>query len=377
MKVYGYGTKSSDIELAPVTFERKDAREGEVEFKVLYCGVCHSDLHQIKNDWGNSIYPCVPGHEILGEVTAVGEGVTKFEKGDLIGVGCMVNSCQECEPCQKDAENYCQGPKSCTLTYNGPKKPDGTNSYGGYTTNMVVREEFGLTIPDNFDPKYVGPIMCAGITVYSPMIHWNLEEGKTLGVAGIGGLGHMAIKLGKALGAEVVAFTRREDKRDEILEMGADKVVISKDEDEMKEAAQSLDLLINTIPVPHDIAPYIDLMKTDSTIVIVGNMIKFPEFSPGPMVFNRIQLAGSLIGGIKETQEVLELCAKHDIKPSIKMIKMDEINDVLKTLENGNDADFRHVIDMESLHSKINDIKDSATELDRPTRGDVVNRKSS
>ncbi|WNM57731.1 NAD(P)-dependent alcohol dehydrogenase [Candidatus Nitrospira allomarina] len=376
MKVYGYGTKSSDIELAPVTFERKDAREGEVEFKVLYCGVCHSDLHQIKNDWNNSLYPCVPGHEILGEVTAVGEGVTKFEKGDLIGVGCMVNSCQECDPCKKDAENYCQGPKSCTLTYNGPKNPDGTNSYGGYTTNMVVREEFGLTIPENLDPKYVGPIMCAGITVYSTMIHWNLEEGKTLGVAGIGGLGNMAIKLGKALGAEVVAFTRSEDKRDEILEMGADKVVISKDEDEMKEAAQSLDLLINTIPVPHDIAPYIDLMKTDSTIVIVGNMIKFPEFSPGPMVFNRIQLAGSLIGGIKETQEVLELCAKHDIKPSIKMIKMDEINNVLKTLENGNDVDFRHVIDMESLHSKIHDIKDSATELDQPIRGNVVNRKS-
>jgi alcohol dehydrogenase (NADP+) len=376
MKVYGYGTKSSDIELAPVTFERKDAQKGEVEFKVLYCGVCHSDLHQIQNDWDNSLYPCVPGHEILGVVTAVGKGVTKFKKGDFIGVGCMVNSCQNCDSCQKDAENYCQGPKSCTFTYNGPKNPDGTNSYGGYTTNMVVREEFGLTIPDNLDPKYVGPIMCAGITVYSPMIHWNLEEGQTLGVAGIGGLGNMAIKLGKALGAEVIAFTRNEDKRDQILKMGADKVVISKDEDEMKEAAQSLNLLINTIPVPHDIAPYIDLMKTDSTIVIVGNMIKFPEFSPGPMVFNRIQLAGSLIGGIKETQEVLELCAKHDIKPSIKIIQMDEINDVLKTLENGNDADFRHVIDMESLHSKINDIKNSATELDRPTRGDVVNRKS-
>jgi alcohol dehydrogenase (NADP+) len=376
MKVYGYGTKSSDVELAPVTFERNDAREGEVEFKVLYCGVCHSDLHQMKNDWDNTLYPCVPGHEILGVVTGVGAGVTKFEKGDLIGVGCMVNSCQECDPCQRDAENYCQGPISCTLTYNGPKDPDGTNSYGGYTTSMVVREEFGLTIPDNLDPKYVGPIMCAGITVYSPMIHWNLEAGQTLGVAGIGGLGNMAIKLGKALGAEVVAFTRSEDKRDEILKMGADKVVISKDEDEMKEAAQSLNLLINTIPVPHDIAPYIDLMKTDSTIVIVGNMIKFPEFSPGPMVFNRIQLAGSLIGGIKETQEVLELCAKHDIKPSIKMIRMDEINDVMKTLENGNDADFRHVIDMESLHSKIKDIKDSATELDRPTRGDFVNRKS-
>ncbi|NCT41389.1 MAG: NAD(P)-dependent alcohol dehydrogenase [Alphaproteobacteria bacterium] len=376
MKVFGYGTQSSDIELGPVTFDRVDAREGEVEFKVLYCGVCHSDLHQIKNDWQNSKYPCVPGHEILGQVTTVGEGVTKFKKGDLIGVGCMVNSCQTCDPCKNDVENYCQGPKSCTLTYNGPKNPDGTNSYGGYSSHMVVREEFGITIPDNLDPKYVGPIMCAGITVYSPMRHWNLQKGKVLGVAGIGGLGHMAIKLGKALGAEVVAFTRSEDKRDEILEMGADKVVISKSDEEMKEAAQSLDLLINTIPVGHDIAPYINLMKTDSTIVIVGNMIEFPAFSPGPLVFNRIQIAGSLIGGIKETQEVLDLCAKHDIKPTVKMIKMDEINDVLKSLEEGNESDFRHVIDMESLHSKIDEIKGSAKELDQPTRGEVVNRKA-
>ena len=242
---------------------------------------------------------------------------------------------------------------------------------------MVVREEFGLTVPDNLGPKYVGPIMCAGITVYSPMLHWNLKKGQTLGVAGIGGLGHMAVKLGKALGADVIAFTRSADKKEDILAMGADKVVISKDENEMKKAAQSLDLLINTIPVPHDIAPYINLMKTDSTIVIVGNMIKFPEFSPAPLVVNRVQLAGSLIGGIKETQEVLELCAKHDIKPSIKMIKMDEINDVLEILENGNDEDFRHVIDMESLHSQIDTIKNSATALNQPTRGEVVNRKSS
>lgn len=375
MQVYGYGTESADIDLEPVKFERQDAREGEVEFKVLYCGVCHSDLHQIKNDWGNSIYPCVPGHEILGEVTKIGEGVTKFKKGDLIGVGCMVNSCMECDPCKDNVENYCQGPKSCTLTYNGTKNPDGTNTYGGYTSNMVVREEFGLKIPKKLDPKYAGPIMCAGITVYSPMRHWGLKKGKTLGVAGIGGLGHMAIKLGKALGAEVIAFTRSEDKKDEILEMGADKVVISKNDEEMEEATQSVDLLINTIPVPHDIEPYIGVMKTNSTIVIVGNMIKFPEFSPGPLVFNRIQIAGSLIGGIKETQEVLDLCAENDIKPSIKMIEMEEINDVLEALANGNDADFRHVIDMESLHKKIDSFKDSAKELDQPTRGEVVNRK--
>jgi uncharacterized zinc-type alcohol dehydrogenase-like protein len=218
--------------------------------------------------------------------------------------------------------------------------------------------------------------MCAGITVYSPMRHWNLEKDKTLGVAGIGGLGHMAIKLGKALGAKVVAFTRSEDKRDEILEMGADKVVISENDDEMKEAAQSLDLLINTIPVPHNIEPYIGLMKTDSTIVVVGNMINFPEFSPGPLVFNRIGISGSLIGGIKETQEVIDLCAEYDIKPSVKMIEIDEINDVMQTLEDGNDSDFRHVIDMQSLHNKVNDLEREAKEIDTPTRGEVVNRKA-
>ncbi len=372
MKVYGYGTQSKDDDLVPVTFERKDPRAGEIAFKVTHCGVCHSDVHQARNDWGNTIYPCVPGHEIVGKVTSVGDGVENFKEGDLIGVGCMVNSCQECTPCQEDHENYCQGPKSCTLTYNGTKNPDGSNTYGGYTTDMVVREEFALRVPENMDAKYAGPIMCAGITVYSPMRYWNLKEGQTLGVAGIGGLGHMAIKIGKVLGAKVVAITRNEDKRDEILEMGADEVVISKNEEEMDAAAQSLDMLITTIPVEYDIAPYINLMKTDSTIINVGNMIKFPEFSPGPMVFNRITLAGSLIGGIKETQEVLDLCAKHDIKPSVKMIDIQDINDVFETLANGNDNDFRHVIDMDTLRNQKNVQDDDALELDMPDRGDVV-----
>ena len=376
MQVYGYGAQSKDDNLVPMAFDREDPREGEIGFELLYCGVCHSDLHQVRNDWGNTQYPCVPGHEIVGKVTKVGDGVTKFKEGDLIGVGCMVNSCQVCDPCKNDVENYCQGPKSCTLTYNGPKNPDGTNSYGGYSTHMVVREEFGLTIPEALDPKYAGPIMCAGITVYSPMRHWNLKEGQTLGVAGIGGLGHMAIKLGKALGAKVVAFTRSEDKRNEILDMGADEVVISKNEDEMKKAAGSLDMLIDTIPVEHELDPFISLMKTDSTIINVGNIVKFPEFTPGPMIFNRIQLAGSLIGGIKETQEVLELCAKHDIKPSIKMVQMDDINKIMDVLEKGNDSDFRHVIDIAAFREKSDSLKESADEVPQPIRGEVVNRKA-
>ena len=375
MKVYGFGTKGADKKLEPVSFERVDPREGEVHFKVTHCGICHSDLHQARNDWGNTNYPCVPGHEIVGVVTAVGDGVTKFKPGDHVGVGCMVNSCQECEPCKDGLEQYCEGPKSCTLTYNGPKKPDGTNSYGGYSTEMVVREEFVLRIPDSMNPEDAGPIMCAGITVYAPMVHWELKEGQSLGVVGIGGLGHMAISIGKALGAKVTAFTRSADKRDEILKMGADKVVISTDDEQMKQAAQSQDMLINTIPVPHDIAPYLEVMKPNSQVVVVGNMISFPEFSPGPLVFNRISLSGSLIGGIQETQDVLDLCAKHNIKPHVKLVGVNDVNDVFDALENGNDGDFRHVIDMDTLREHEAVKNESAENLEAPVRGEVVGRK--
>ncbi|MGB3572414.1 MAG: NAD(P)-dependent alcohol dehydrogenase [Phormidesmis sp.] len=374
MKIFGFGTKSADEKLAPVFFERKGVSPGEVAIEITHCGICHSDLHQIRNDWGNTLYPCVPGHEIMGVVSEVGEGVSKYKKGDRVGVGCMINSCQECEPCKAGEENYCDGPKSCTLTYNGPKKADGSNTYGGYTTQIVVRDEFVLQVPDALESEYVGPILCAGITVYAPMKHWNLKEGQTLGVAGIGGLGHMAVKIGKALGAEVVAFTRSASKRDQILAMGADKVVISTDEDQMNEAAQSLDMMINTIPVAHDIAPYISLMRPNSALIVVGNMISFPEFSPGPLVFNRITLAGSLIGGIPETQEVLDLCAEHDIRPSIKMIGIDEVNGVLDVLEKGNDGDFRHVIDMATLHNHEAVKNEKAAEIADPNRGAVVNR---
>ena len=368
MKVYGYGTQSAEQDLSPVVFERQDPKDGEVAIKITHCGVCHSDLHQARNDWGNTMYPCVPGHEIVGVVTTVGKGVERFKEGDRVGVGCMIDSCLDCPSCESGEENYCRGPKGCTLTYNGTKNPDGSNTYGGYSTDIVVREEFVLRVPEALDPASAGPIMCAGITVYAPMKHWNLEEGQTLGVAGIGGLGHMAVAIGKALGARVVAFTRSEDKREEILSMGADEVVISTDAEAMEQAAQSLDLLINTIPVPHDLEPYIQLMKPDSTIVVVGNMIKFPEFSPGPLVFNRISVAGSLIGGIEETQEVLDLCAKHQITPNVKMIEMDQVNEVFETLAAGNDGDFRHVIDIDKFRESARSLNGSATKVEAPSR---------
>lgn len=375
MKTFGFGVQSADDKLAPVVFERQALRAGEVAIKVTHCGICHSDLHQVLNDWGNTLYPCVPGHEVVGVVSAVGEGVSNFKQGDRVGVGCMVNSCQVCEYCQKGEENYCNGPKSCTLTYNGCKKPDGSNTYGGYTTNLIAREEFVLRVPDAIESKFVGPILCAGITVYAPMKHWKLQKGQKLGVAGIGGLGHMAIQIGKALGAEVIAFTRSADKKDEILKMGADQVVISTDEAQMDEVAQSLDMLINTIPVPHDIDPYIALMRPDSALIIVGNMISFPEFSPGPLVFNRITLAGSLIGGIPDTQEVLDLCAEHNIRPQIKMIEIDQINNVFDVLKSGGDGNFRHVIDMETLHNHDVVKTETATTIPNPDRGEVVGRR--
>ena len=372
MKAYGYGAIEAEDRLTPVTFDRKEPRAGEIAFKVTYCGVCHSDLHQVNNDWENSVYPCVPGHEVVGEVTDVGEGVKKFKTGDTIGVGCMVNSCQQCEPCKNDMEQYCKGPKGATLTYNGPMVPDDTNTYGGYSTHLVVREEFALRIPDKIDPKDAGPIMCAGVTTFSPMRHWNLKKVQTLGVAGIGGLGHMAVQIGHALGAKVIAFTSDKQKKQAILDLGADEVVLTTDDDQMEEKAQSLDLMVNTIPYEFDIAPFLKLMKKNATLVIVGNMIKLPEFSPADMVFNRVQVAGSLIGGMKETQEVLDFCAEHDIRPNIKMIKIDEVNDVFDKLKAGNENDFRHVIDMESLHAKSAELQGKAKEIENPVRGEVV-----
>ena len=373
MKAFGYGTQDEQGELSPVTFDRKDVRDGEVEIEITHCGVCHSDLHQARGDWGNTVYPCVPGHEVVGQVTAIGHGVTRFRVGQTVGVGCMVNSCQTCEACESGEEQYCSGPKSCTLTYNGPKKPDGTNTYGGYSTGIIVREEFVVPIPDAIDPAHAAPILCAGVTTYSPMKHWNLKEGQTLGVAGIGGLGHMAVQIGKALGARVIALTTSAEKSEAITALGADDVIVMSDEDAVENAAQSLDMMVDTIPYAHDIAPYISLMKPNSVLAMVGNMIEVPAFAPANLVFHRITLAGSLIGGVALTEEVLKLCAEHDIRPEIEMIDMENINTAWKRMEN-EDVRFRHVIDMASLKRRTGELEGSATQLPAPDRGDVVGR---
>ncbi|MDY8109476.1 NAD(P)-dependent alcohol dehydrogenase [Fulvimarina sp. 2208YS6-2-32] len=372
MQVYGYGITEKGSNFVPVTFDRTDVRPGEVAIDITHCGICHSDLHQVDNDWGNTIYPCVPGHEIAGIVTSVGDGVTKFKAGDRVGVGCMVNSCQECEACRNHDEQYCSGPKSCTLTYNGTKAGDGSNTYGGYTNAMIVREEFVLKVPDTISNEVVGPILCAGITTYQPMKHFGLKKGDTLGVAGIGGLGHMAIQIGKAMGARVVALTTSPNKRDEILKLGADEVLITTDADAMAKAAQSLDMMINTIPVKHDINPYVSLMKPNTMLLLVGNMNGFDSVESGPLVFNRIGIAGSLIGGIKDTQEILDLCAEHGIEPITKLVSIREVDGVFEELRNGNPG-YRHVIDMQTLKDDADGQKNARTIAD-PTRGAVVGR---
>lgn len=371
MKTYAFGTKDKSASLKPVSFDRVEVRAGEIEIDITHCGVCHSDLHQARDDWGNTVYPCVPGHEIVGTVSRVGKGVSSFSKGDVVGVGCMVNSCQTCDACKRSEEQYCSGPKSCTLTYNGPKKPDGTNTYGGYSTGIIVREEFAIKIPGAISPAEAAPILCAGVTTYSPMKHWDLKAGQTLGVAGIGGLGHMAVQIGKAMGATVVALTTSPEKAEAAKDLGASRVIDMSDEAGVKEAAQSLDMMINTIAYGHDIAPYLGLIKPNGVLAMVGNMIEVKGFSPAPMVFHRITFAGSLIGGMADTREVLDLCAKHNIRPKIEMIDIGDINTAWSRME-AEDVRFRQVIDMASLTKLCNGSDTDFEPLDPPARGEVV-----
>lgn len=369
MQCHGFGALEAGAKMVPVKFEREALRAGEVAIRITHCGVCHSDLHQVNNDWENSLYPCVPGHEIVGEVTAVGDGVSKYKEGDKVGVGCMVNSCQKCAACTAGEEQYCTGPKGFTATYNGPAVPDGTNSYGGYSDGIVVREEFVVRIPEGLKPEEAAPILCAGITTYQPMKHWKVSVGDRVGIAGIGGLGHLAIETAKALGAHVVALTTSPEKKDEILnDLGADEVIVMSDDKALEEAAMSLDFLLSTIPYKHDINPYLGLMKKNSTICVVGNLIGFDDVQTAGMVFNRIQLAGSLIGGVEDTQEILDFYAEHNIKPDVTLIAPDDINAAFERMKNEN-VRFRHVIDMSLLKKSDND-----EQIEQPVRGEVVGR---
>ena len=366
MRVHGYAALKKGGKMQPVQFDREPLQDGEVAIDISHCGVCHSDLHQVNDDWKNSLYPCVPGHEIVGRVSAVGDGVKRFEVGDRVGVGCMVNSCQQCDYCKVGEEQYCQGPKSCTLTYNGPKKADGTNSYGGYSNAIIVREEFVLAIPEAISDAEAGPLLCAGITTYQPMKMAGIKEGDVVGVAGIGGLGHMAIQTANALGATVIALSTSPEKAGDAQSLGATKLIDMKDKKAVEEAKETLDFLISTIPYSHDLNPYIGMMKTDSTIAVVGNLIDFPKIETAPLVMNRIKITGSLIGGIADTQEILELAAKHDIRPEIEIIDIADLDKTFDDLKKG-ETRYRHVIDMATL-ARDEDVE----EIDPPIRGAVV-----
>lgn len=344
-----FGAQSADSDLAPLSIPRREPLPQEVQIKILYCGVCHSDLHQVRDEWHDAmptVYPCVPGHEIVGRVTKVGSDVTKFKEGDLAAVGCMVDSCRTCENCREGLEQYCEN--IATFTYNSEDKILGGVTYGGYSQSIVVDEAFVLNVSEKADLAGTAPLLCAGITTYSPMRHWNVGPGQKVGVVGLGGLGHMAVKFANAFGAHVVLFTTSPDKTADAKRLGAHEVVLSKDADEMLKHEASFNFIIDTVSAQHDLDPYLSLLKRDGTMTLVGAPPMPLPVSSFNLIFGRHTLAGSGIGGIRETQEMLDFCAEHEITSDIELIRIDEINDAYKRLLKS-DVKYRFVIDMASL----------------------------
>ena len=346
----GYAALDPNAALAPYSFTRRAVGVNDVRIEILYCGVCHSDLHTVRNEWHNTLYPSVPGHEIVGRVTAVGDAVKAFKVGDLAGVGCMVDSCQSCPSCGEGLEQYCEN--GFIGTYNGHVFGGSENTFGGYSDNIVVNEKFVLRISHGEgDLAAVAPLLCAGITTYSPLRQWKVGPGQKVGVVGLGGLGHMAVKIANAMGAHVVLFTTSPDKKEDALRLGASEVVVSKIKDEMDAHLNSFDFILNTVAAPHNLDAFLSLLKRDATLTLVGA----PDSPhPSPSVFNLIfkrrRLAGSLIGGITETQEMLDFCAEHGIVADIEMINMQEINEAFERMLKS-DVKYRFVIDMASLKS--------------------------
>ncbi|MGK5595720.1 MAG: NAD(P)-dependent alcohol dehydrogenase [Parachlamydiaceae bacterium] len=350
MQVTGYAAQNAKSLLAPFHFERRELRDHDILIEILYCGICHSDLHAAKSEWDGTMYPIVPGHEIVGKVIKVGEKVKDFKPGDLAAVGCLVDSCQECPSCQEHLEQYCE--KGPVLTYNGIDKIDGQVTYGGYSTHIVVDDRFVLHIPHEYkeeDFPKVAPLLCAGITTYSPLRHWNVGKGSKVGVVGLGGLGHMAIKIAHALGAKVVLFTTSQNKAADAKRLGADEVIVSNNEEEMKKHLNSFDFIINTVAASHNLDAYLELLKRDGTMCLLGAPAT-PHPSPNirNFIFKRRNLAGSLIGGLKETQEMLDFCAKHHITADIELIPIQKVNEAYERMLKS-DVKYRFVIDIASL----------------------------
>ena len=341
-----FGTQAADALLEQLNIGRREPTAHDVEIEILYCGVCHSDLHTARNEWHGTIYPCVPGHEIVGRVVSVGNHVSKFNVGDLAAVGCMVDSCRECDYCKEDLEQYCENGN--TGTYNSPDKHLGTQTYGGYSESIVVDEAFVLRVPKNLDPAATAPLLCAGITTYSPLKHWNVGAGKKVGIVGIGGLGHMGVKLAKAMGAEVIVFTTSVSKFEDAKRLGADDVVLSKDKEQMQRYAGKLHFVLDCVSAQHDVNAYLNLLRVDGSLALVGapeHPLPVAAFSLIPY---RRSFAGSMIGGIAETQEMLDFCGKHNIVADVEMISIQEINEAYERLLKG-DVKYRFVIDMASL----------------------------
>lgn len=348
-KVLGYAARDAHSPLTPFSFERRDPGPHDVQVDILYCGICHSDLHQARNDWSNSLYPMVPGHEIVGRVVRVGAAVKKLAAGDFAGVGCMVDSCRKCSACKEDLEQYCeQGP---TLTYNGKERDSEQLTFGGYAEQIVVEERFVVKIPAHMDLKAVGPLLCAGITTYSPLRHWKVGPGSKVGVIGLGGLGHMGIKFAKAFGARVVMITTSPQKAHDARRLGADAVLLSGDAAAMAQSAASFDFLLNTIPVGHDVNPYLALLKRDRSMVLVGALTALePALQGFSLIVARRSLTGSAIGGMAETQQMIDFCAQHDIVSDVEVVPIQAVNEAYARLLK-NDVKYRFVIDMGSLKS--------------------------
>jgi len=342
-----YAAYSATTPLAPFSFERREPGPKDVQIEILFCGVCHSDLHTVRSEWEGTVYPMVPGHEIVGRVSRIGAEVSKFKVGDLAAVGCLVDSCQHCSSCAEGLEQYCEN--GFTGTYGGVEKETGQPTRGGYSDKIVVTEEFVLRVPEGLDPAAAAPLLCAGITTWSPLRHWKVGPGQKVGVVGLGGLGHMAVKLAHALGAHVVLFTTSPGKTEDARRLGADEVVLSRDPEEVAKHANSFHFIIDTVAAPHSLDTYLTLLKRDGALVLVGAPGE-PHPSPGVMnmIMGRRSLAGSLIGGIAETQEVLDFCAEHGIASDVEIIPIQQINEAYERMLKG-DVKYRFVIDMASL----------------------------
>jgi len=345
--IRAFAAHSPTEPLVPFRFDRRDPRPDDVVIEILYCGVCHSDVHNVRNDWGRARYPMVPGHEIIGQVAGVGAEVTHFKVGDIVGVGCLVDSCRTCEPCKHGLEQHCEN--GFTSTYNGIDRHDGSATLGGYSERVVVSEAFVLRVPEGLEPTSAAPLLCAGITTWSPLRHWKVGQGSRVAVVGLGGLGHMALKLAKALGADVTLFTRSKGKEADALRLGADRILLSTDAQQMAEVKNRFDLIIDTVPYVHDLNPYIPTLALAGTIVLVGYLGPLDPFlNTTPMIMGRRSVAGSVIGGLPETQELLDFCGEHGISPDVEMIRIQEINQAYERMLRS-DVKYRFVIDMASL----------------------------